>query len=309
MTWPVHSNKLKEGPPEGKVLNLILLPTLFCDAACDYCFEKKNSSSLDHDKLQILLTRIFEYMNRSDFEELTIHWQGGEVMTLGHEWFRSADELIASLAGANNKRVGHGLQTNLLSYHPGWDDLIWNMFGGHIGTSFDYPNLYRKAKKGGQLLYNEIWTRNYKKLREKGFSIGVISVPNQATVKAGPQLFYEYFVNELGLKSFQINTPFPGGEHNQAKESFTRLKDELVDFYLGLAELWLTYGIHEDIGIGPFDQIYQAINSAFSCLPCIHRPSCTHDFICVGPSGMVAQCDCWVASYPEYSFCNIFRPG
>lgn len=306
MTWPNYHDQSQEGPPDGRILNLILLPTLFCDAACDYCFEVKNGSTLDHNQLQIIATRVFQYMKDSGFNEIIIHWQGGEVMTLGHEWFRTSGERIGALADTENLRVGHGLQTNLLAYHPGWDELIQGMFGGHVGTSFDYPNLFRKTKNGDRTLYNEIWTRNFRNIRDKGFSVGVISVPNQATLEVGPQSYYEYFVNELGLKSFQINTPFPGGELNPAKESFIRFKDGLVDFYLGLAELWLKDGIQEGVNIGPFDQIFHSLHSTSSCLPCIFRPSCTHDFFCVGPSGLVAQCDCWVASYPEYSFGNIF---
>ena len=42
-------------------------------------------------------------------------------------------------------------------------------------------------------------------------------------------------------------------------------------------------------------------------LPCIWKENCSNQFISVDSKGTVAQCDCWVTSYPEYFFGNIFR--
>ena len=42
-------------------------------------------------------------------------------------------------------------------------------------------------------------------------------------------------------------------------------------------------------------------------LPCIWKENCSNQFISVDSKGTVAQCDCWVTSYPDYFFGNIFR--
>ena len=45
-------------------------------------------------------------------------------------------------------------------------------------------------------------------------------------------------------------------------------------------------------------------------LPCIWKENCSDQFISVDSKGSVAQCDCWVTSYPKYFFGNILRePG
>ena len=43
-----------------------------------------------------------------------------------------------------------------------------------------------------------------------------------------------------------------------------------------------------------------------ACLPCIWRQNCTDEFVSIDARGHVAQCDCWVTSYPDYWFGNIF---
>ena len=43
------------------------------------------------------------------------------------------------------------------------------------------------------------------------------------------------------------------------------------------------------------------------CLPCIWQPNCADEFISIDARGFVAQCDCWVTSYPEYFFGNIYE--
>jgi len=43
---------------------------------------------------------------------------------------------------------------------------------------------------------------------------------------------------------------------------------------------------------------------------CIWKENCSDQFISVDSKGSVAQCDCWVTSYPNYFFGNILRePG
>ena len=41
-------------------------------------------------------------------------------------------------------------------------------------------------------------------------------------------------------------------------------------------------------------------------LPCIWRQNCADEFVSIDARGHVAQCNCWVTSYPDYWFGNIF---
>jgi sulfatase maturation enzyme AslB (radical SAM superfamily) len=43
-----------------------------------------------------------------------------------------------------------------------------------------------------------------------------------------------------------------------------------------------------------------------ACLPCIWQQNCADEFVSIDARGHVAQCDCWVTSYPDYWFGNMF---
>ena len=118
---------------------------------------------------------------------MTIYWQGGEVMLLPPEWFERAHGLIGEAAAARGRRIEHSLQSNMIGYTRKWNRVIANMFGNSVGTSMDFPNLYRRAHNRPPEHYTEIWTRNVRQARDAGIRIGVISIPNKETVRLGAE--------------------------------------------------------------------------------------------------------------------------
>ena len=95
-----------------------------------------------------------------------------------------------------------------------------------------YPNLYRKPKQGTIEDYNAIIQKNLSKALEDGLHVGVISVPNEATLEKGAEAFYKYYVETCHLTHFQINNPFPGGNANEkaTKQPFHLQKLLLIIF-------------------------------------------------------------------------------
>jgi radical SAM protein with 4Fe4S-binding SPASM domain len=61
------------------------------------------------------------------------------------------------------------------------------------------------------------------------------------------------------------------------------------------------------VSVGPFDALIDHFTGKQARLPCIWKENCSIQFISVDAKGTVAQCDCWVTSYPEYFFGNIFH--
>lgn len=288
-------------------LQVIFLPTNKCNVDCEYCFEDKTNDRMSHDQLCAVISKLLDFMVRGSIDSLMLHWQGGEIMTMPVEWFERAFDLINDLAAARSKRIDHGLQTNMIGYNPRWNDIIRRMFGNSVGTSMDYPNLYRKLFKGGPDDYTRVWMRNIKTAREAGIGIGVIAVPNRETFRLGAEEFYSYFVDELGITDFQVNTPFPGGEGNSTKEALALENDTLSRFFLDLTDVWARRGYRNGISLGPVDQLVARFSGEKSSLPCIWQSNCADEFIAIDARGFVAQCDCWVTSYPEYFFGNIFE--
>jgi radical SAM protein with 4Fe4S-binding SPASM domain len=42
-------------------------------------------------------------------------------------------------------------------------------------------------------------------------------------------------------------------------------------------------------------------------LPCIWTDNCANHILCIDARGNVAQCDCWVTSYPDHWYGNLFE--
>ena len=53
-----------------RVFSLILLPTLRCNADCDYCFEDKDGTWLTLDRLPVLIGKVLDHLVAKDIAEL-----------------------------------------------------------------------------------------------------------------------------------------------------------------------------------------------------------------------------------------------
>jgi sulfatase maturation enzyme AslB (radical SAM superfamily) len=287
--------------------SLILLPTLRCNADCTYCFENKTADHLTLEQLSVVVTKVLDFMEEREIAALTIHWQGGEVMTLPPAWFERAHAMIQSAAAARGKRVSHGLQTNMIGYKSGWNRVLAEMFGNRVGTSMDYPNLYRILHRGGPEEYTRLWARKAREAMEAGIDLGVIAVLSDASLEVGAERFYSYFVDEVGVNSFQVNTPFAGGDLNAGRTEYPLDDGRLSRFLVDLVDVWMERGYDQGVGVGPFDELIRYFLDGSGTLPCIWQKNCADEFITIDPRGHISLCDCWVASYPEYRFGSIFE--
>ena len=291
----------------GKHFSLILLPTLRCNADCEYCFENKAKDELTHERLAVLIEKVLEYLDDKQVEELTIYWQGGEVMALPPQWYEQAYRVIEERSTGFSVSVFHSMQSNMIGYSKAWNPVIAEMFGNNIGSSMDYPNLHRKVLGGCAEEYSRIWRENVEKAWEAGIEVQIIAVPNEGSLERGAEAFYSYFIDDLRLGGFQLNTPFPGGVLNDVKKALPLDTQALSRFYRDLAAIWMDRGYEQGVRIDPFDRFLQYFLGEETCISCIWRENCTDEFLCIDARGAVAQCDCWVASYPEYWFGNIFE--
>ena len=290
----------------GSHFSLILLPTLRCNADCEYCFENKSDHHLTLDKLTVLVEKVMDFLEQAQIKRLSIYWQGGEVTTLSPEWFEQANVIIRQSAEARNKEVVNYIQSNMIGYSKKWNKVISEMFGNSVGSSMDYPNLHRRLTGGRPEEYEKLWEQKVQEAREAGIKVSVIAIPNEKTLLMGAERFYSRFVDELGMTEFQINTPFPGGLSNSVKDGYPLDADRLGTFLLDLAKIWAERGYGKGIQAGPFDRLMEYFVHGHKNLLCIWQDNCVNDFVCIDPQGYVSQCDCWAASYPTSRFGNIF---
>jgi radical SAM protein with 4Fe4S-binding SPASM domain len=169
----------------------------------------------------------------------------------------------------------------------------------------DFPNTHRKLFNGSAEAYTQIWRRRLHEARAARIEVGVIAVLHQDSLNVGSEAFYRYFAEELALENFQVNTPFPGGPANP--DGIHLDQGPLAHFLAELFDIWMERGYELGVKLGPFDALIDHFTGAPARLPCIWKENCSNQFISVDAKGTVAQCDCWVTSYPEKFFGNIFR--
>lgn len=290
-----------------RIFSVILLPTSDCNVACDYCFERKEKHRLSTTLLPLLTARLLDHLENEGITECEIYWQGGEAMIMGPEWFIAAGKLMDGAAAQRGRHFTHYLQTNLISYSESWNEVLRTMFQGSLGTSMDYPNHHRKLFNGNSEAYTRLWTRKLRDAQASGIKVGVIAVLHQGSLDAGAEDFYRYFTEELGLTDFQVNTPFPGGPAGEVEGAFQLETSKLAVFLSSLFDIWMARGYDAGVSLGPFDALIDHFTGRPARLPCIWKENCSNQFISIDSKGTVAQCDCWVTSYPESFFGNIFR--
>lgn len=292
------------GPPMmGKPFSVILLPTLECNVACDYCFEEKSKVRLSASQVPLLTERLLDHMAERGSVEAQVYWQGGEVMLLGPTWFERAGDVMGTMAAARGLRFRHHLQTNLIGWSARWHGVVKSMFGSVLGTSMDYPNAHRRLKNGSTDQYTALWLRAVADARAAGISAGCIAVLHKATLEAGPEPFYDFYTETAGLTELQVNMPFPGGP---GEGGDTLAPVPLAAFLAGLMDVWMTRGYDRGVRFDPFNELLNAFSGRPARLPCIWQQNCANEFISIDARGESALCDCWVTSYPEHAFGNAF---
>ena len=288
------------GPP----LSLILLPTLDCNVACDYCFEEKARVQLSREQLPGLTRSILDHMEARGTTRAELYWQGGEAMLLGPAWFEHAFEAMGRAAAERGLAFHHSLQTNLIGYGPHWNAVLRTMFDGSVGTSMDFPNRHRRLKSGSTERYTEVWLRSVRQAREAGLKVGVIAVLHPGSLEARARDFLSFYAREVGIDDLQVNLPFPGGPGHGGD---TLAPEPLTRFLLELLDAWLDTRFDSGFRLGPFDALLDAFSGRPARLPCIWQPNCADEFAAIDARGAVALCDCWVTSYPDHRFGNVFR--
>jgi uncharacterized protein len=289
--------------------SVLVAPTFRCNADCEYCFENKTSDVMELEDFQRIMSKLITYLLKQEVTELKLFWTGGEIFTMSPDWLLTAHDVCRELAEKTAIHIKHDLQSNLAGYGPDWGRVIYEMFDDKVGSSLDFPNLYRKVAGGITETFNDLWLRRYQEAGEAGIEVRVITVLNEASLSVGADEFYSYYVEKLGFNKFQVNTPYPGGLPTPAKRNFPLDDDLLGSFYSELFDLWMREGRPQGVAISPFDQLIHYFRTGENRLYCSFQGNCATTFMGIGPNGNVAQCEGFLAAYPEYVFGNILMCG
>jgi len=198
-----------------------------------------------------------------------------------------AAQVVSDIFDGYGLEVRHAMQTNLMRYDEARRDMLKKHFNCGLGSSLDYPNLYRRFGKLSGVEYNKHWIANYRRLKNDGIAVSAISVANKATLTTKPFDFVNYYFDQVGLDGMQVNFPFGG--------DFWLDPKELGQWLLELLDIW--YKELPFFAISPFSNLYRRIHwdrgQLFYDGMCVLDADCTRGVIGIGPDGRVSQCDTW----------------
>jgi radical SAM protein with 4Fe4S-binding SPASM domain len=167
----------------------------------------------------------------------------------------------------------------------------------------DFPNDHRRLRNGSAERYTQVWLDAVLRARAAGLHVSVIAVLHAGSLRAGAGAFLQFFTEVAGIADLQINLPFPGGP---GEGGATLAPAPVSRFLVDLLDIWTSRYRERGLRLAPFVELIHHYVGRPARLPCIWQPNCADEFVTMDARGQVALCDCWVTSYPQYAFGNVF---
>lgn len=101
----------------GERFTLTITPSLDCNMACPYCYEKKKAKKLDENKINLLISFVKKNIEQTNPKYFSVNWYGGEPLLEKGIIKRLSKEFI-EIARLNNIKYSSYIITNgtLLDY-------------------------------------------------------------------------------------------------------------------------------------------------------------------------------------------------
>lgn len=266
-----------------KYLNLLMIPTDYCNMRCKYCFFDKNiykENKMSIETLYQIMKITLPY-----YERVSFIWHGGEPLSMGLDFFKTVVELQTKFSKGNNVQIYNSVQSNLTLLTTELASFFADN-GFRLSTSYDGIN--NDVTRGNSSKILEGWSRclDFHK------NCGIIMVASKLNVDTLIES-YEFF-SERNM-SFKIN-PYLGDD------------DELVLDYCYYAEKMYSLFEHwafdsnTNINISSFNSILNYI--LFHKKSLCTFTSCLGKWASIDYNGTIKPCNRYFPD--EYAYGNVF---
>ena len=277
-----------------------------CNLNCTYCYYTAKPQELYPGVKKFLMgddvlaAFTKQYMDAIP-KRCGFHWQGGEPLLAGVEFFRRA----VSLQG-ENRRAGQAV-TNALQTNGTLLDEQWcEFFAEHkflIGISIDGPaqwHDYFRRDRAGKATFGRAWA-GLELLRKHDVEFNVLATLNSANAPHAGDI-YRYFVNR-GLRHLQF-IPILERNADGEPEDFSCTAERFGRFWLEVFRLWAERDVGK-VSLRFFDSILQTIIHNVPAM-CTHSQRCANAHV-LEFNGDLYACDHFVL--PEWRIGNVMaRP-
>lgn len=262
----------------GQFISVIMKPTLGCNLECRHCYHRPSEvddSVMSREVLEKTISLV-----AGEYDSSWFIWHGGEPLTAGESFFKTAAALEKKHYGKRLQRCGNTIQTNGSLLRPRFVEFC----KGHrfnIGISYE-AGLDRGLRPGAD-------TENIEKMlsymRDKNHMFSVSATIHGGNVK-DMESIYDRFNGESVPFTFNpvISMGCAADNPDLALDP-----DEYISGCIRVFDKWMN---DPDAGIPlmPFYQyVMTVINNSPNASDCAHA-SCLMSWICVHPNGDVYPC-------------------
>ena len=288
-----------------KYFSMLIKPaSSLCNYKCSYCFYNDVATQreipclgiMDDYTVDSIIDKTIGYFNEP--VTITYAFQGGEPTCAGIEYF---EKFIAKVN--NNKNQNHiiqyALQTNGSLLDDRWIKLLKdnNFLVGISLDGFQENHDYFRKNQNGKETFEEVFNA-YKKLKEYGVDVNVLTVLTSKLSK-NPEKLYEFYKTN-DIQFIQLIPCLP--DLKNTDDSFALKPEEFSSFYKVIFDKWL-----DDLKTKEYRSItfFDNIIPLFIGRPpqqCGYLGFCSTQFV-VEADGSVYPCDFYVLD--QYKLGNI----
>lgn len=279
-------------------LSAIIMPTMACNLACDYCYIlDKQPGVMSRSLLERTLSEVLEYNDpalRTD-----VYWHGAEPLLVGIDFYRHACSYIHERYPEHD--VSHHVQTNGTLLNDDWFDFFISekiTTGVSLDGYKDLHDAYRKSRDGRGSF--DLVLDNVMAARKKKLYFDALCVVTRRTLGHEDELFDFFYQNKIafGVEPLIPETEWAAKELSITPEEYARVVIRLFDRWLYQAERRI-------------DVVMPAYHFAWAVMTgdnsyCTFAESCARKYITVAPDGQVYSCIMF-ASHPEMAFGNLTK--
>ena len=200
-------------PYSGRLRQLVLQSTPFCNLACTYCYlpDRDRKLLMSREVLEAALRLIHDADLASP--TLDVRWHAGEPLAVPRRFYEEAFAQVQRVLGSCTS-VEHSVQTNAVLLDGAWADLLAR-HSVRVGVSIDGPAEVHDAKRitrRGIGTFSRVM-RGVGRLQERGIAFDVIAVVTPATLRQ-TTAFMDFFASLAGLRQLGLNVEESEGAHS-----------------------------------------------------------------------------------------------
>lgn len=186
-----------QGVNEVYAANILVKPTLRCNARCIYCHSLRPSVTLTKELLVELFRKLGSFASERAIQNVSVTWHGGEPMIAGPDFYRIVLDLQTKYFERNGIELLHQMNSNLTLYRGETRAVMRDLLRQRrITGCIDPFHPTRLLADGRSYLVEAL--RSIYRLQADGFEVGMIYVVHRKSLDRVRDLYY-YFKN-LGVR-------------------------------------------------------------------------------------------------------------